>query len=816
MKKRKPKGKTPPLSGKKQVPSFQPNPLYPAVTEEFIKEQAGKVLEHVRKSVIEHTHDYIDGVCRVCDRKQPVNLVAEAGWKCGDRVSTPLGNGILLSDGDSREVLVELDEPGNSDPVQEFNLEDLEEPYEEETQERQEPREERMGRGEPEVQPSKDEVSSDGEEGTEEGPDDGQELIEITPGVAKALLDTFPTWDGPSLKTDRDTVAHITGNRRPTAAEHAQNLAPVPSETPPEPEAGGISGLLAQRFREAKERGKQATVTAPSEPRVSVPDGEESPVRRLVRRTGSHLIVRARAGTGKTWTLVNGMGTVLGLQPAAEPSDQQRLIWQAMAESAGCRSIGFCAFNSSIADELKRRVPKGTDAMTMHSMGFRAVTRCFGLSGNNVVNKHKTSDLAARLLNKDLRELRKERPNLLGPLDQIVKLCKMRLVGVSDRDEFDLRATDWGREIDHIVRYYDIDVDEKDDEDTYALVPQIMQASLNPREDGCISYDDMIWLAVVTKGIRLWQYDLLCVDEAQDLNPAQQRLVRKAGRRLVMCGDDRQAIYGFTGADVDGLPTMDKVLSATDRGCELFPLTVTRRCGKAIVDEAKKIVPDFEAHDSNGPGKIGEARYPVQKTRNYWQQGSRTHRLPYDQTYLKDVESGDLVICRVNAHLVLQCTEHHKRGNRASILGRNVGEQVMALVEKVGAENIPDLISKVSDWRHKELEKEQAKRQPSDTRIINIESRADTILALCDGVGSMNDLKAKVDDLFTDDPNRPGVLHSSIHKAKGLEARHVFFLMPEGASCPHPMAKTAWAQQQEMNLKYVGITRAIESQTFVY
>jgi superfamily I DNA/RNA helicase len=56
---------------------------------------------------------------------------------------------------------------------------------------------------------------------------------------------------------------------------------------------------------------------------------------------------------------------------------------------------------------------------------------------------------------------------------------------------------------------------------------------------------------------------------------------------------------------------------------------------------------------------------------------------------------------------------------------------------------------------------------------------------------------------------------SSIHKAKGLEARRVFFIRTEKAPCPHPMAKTAWAREQEQNLCYVAITRAIEELVYV-
>jgi ATP-dependent exoDNAse (exonuclease V) beta subunit len=42
-----------------------------------------------------------------------------------------------------------------------------------------------------------------------------------------------------------------------------------------------------------------------------------------------------------------------------------------------------------------------------------------------------------------------------------------------------------------------------------------------------------------------------------------------------------------------------------------------------------------------------------------------------------------------------------------------------------------------------------------------------------------------------------------------LEADTVYILIPPTAPMPHFMAKSAWQKEQEMNLKYVAITRAI-------
>ena len=53
---------------------------------------------------------------------------------------------------------------------------------------------------------------------------------------------------------------------------------------------------------------------------------------------------------------------------------------------------------------------------------------------------------------------------------------------------------------------------------------------------------------------------------------------------------------------------------------------------------------------------------------------------------------------------------------------------------------------------------------------------------------------------------------ATVHKAKGLEAPRVFILEPN--LMPSPWAKKAWQIEQEGNLQYVAVTRALE--TLIY
>ena len=49
------------------------------------------------------------------------------------------------------------------------------------------------------------------------------------------------------------------------------------------------------------------------------------------------------------------------------------------------------------------------------------------------------------------------------------------------------------------------------------------------------------------------KYDIVFIDEAQDLSPVQWKMVdiiRENSKYVILAGDDDQAIYGWAGADV--------------------------------------------------------------------------------------------------------------------------------------------------------------------------------------------------------------------------------------------------------------------------
>ena len=173
-----------------------------------------------------------------------------------------------------------------------------------------------------------------------------------------------------------------------------------------------------------------------------------------------------------------------------------------------------------------------------------------------------------------------------------------------------------------------------------------------------------------------------------------------------------------------------------------------------------------------------------------------------------------MILCRVNAPLVSECFKFIKAGRKANIRGRDVGAALVSTVNKHKAKDVGDLVEKLSDWFQNESMKENKKKYPNDARLIALQDRYDCLGCFIEDAQTIEAVIKSIENVFSD-KDTEGIQLSSIHKAKGLESARVFLIEPEGATVPHPMAKSDWQKEAEMNLKYVAITRAIEELIYV-
>ena len=491
-----------------------------------------------------------------------------------------------------------------------------------------------------------------------------------------------------------------------------------------------------------------------------------------------HVLVKALAGTGKTTTAVEGARKIKGVKTSITGSVQQVAVWDAMTSGPKPLTIAMVAFNKDIADDFATRVPAGVDAMTMHKMGKDAVVKHFGWCKPN---GFRTRNLIEKHLGEvQYKKLAKEAFPVIKLTEDVVSLYKQTL-------------TDWNdaAAIDAMITHYDIPLN-GDRTRVLDIAAAVMELSTTPNKDKEIDFDDMIWLPVY-HDMKVLPYDLLIVDECQDLNRARQALALKFGRRLMLIGDENQAIYGFAGADAESMTRMEKLLTDSERGCTVLPLTETRRCGKAIVEHARQDVPDFSAHESCPDGEV-------------------LVDVPVDE-FEKTAQAGDMVLCRTNAPLVRQAFRWIKERVPCFIRGRDIGKRLATVVEKSKATTIPDLFSHVEKYRETHVQKELAKKNPSDNAMQAVHDTCDCIILFATDCKTVADVLSNINEMFSDTAKANSRELSSIHKAKGREANTVWVLRSD--LLPGPWAKLPWEIAEEYHLRYVCRTRAIHSLRYV-
>ncbi|WP_252540596.1 UvrD-helicase domain-containing protein [Streptomyces sp. RO-S4] len=116
---------------------------------------------------------------------------------------------------------------------------------------------------------------------------------------------------------------------------------------------------------------------------------------------------------------------------------------------------------------------------------------------------------------------------------------------------------------------------------------------------GVLDYAELVHRAVLlaqrpeTAGQLAARYDAVYVDEYQDTDPAQVRLLRalaSGGRTLVAFGDPDQSIYAFRGADVGGILEFPHAFPRADgRPAPVQVLRTSRRSGAALLEASRKI-----------------------------------------------------------------------------------------------------------------------------------------------------------------------------------------------------------------------------------
>ncbi len=492
------------------------------------------------------------------------------------------------------------------------------------------------------------------------------------------------------------------------------------------------------------------------------PSPYQSAILDFVKNGTGNGIVSAVAGSGKTSTLV--------------------MVSEFISDGI------FLAFNKSIAGELERRLPKSVAAKTFHGFMWNVLNReVMRRTGRRMDHKSTTTFYVADLFTNAYGNA-PELTSVRSAVCKLVGLCKANLLHpdvFTDSDALELINA-------HGITW---DNDDISDGNLVDMSRRVLRDGLDDWRT--FDFDDYLYQAYFAD-LSLPKYAWILVDEAQDTNLAQRAIVRRMCRRdtrLLFVGDERQAIYGFRGADSDSMANI-----ARDFMCTPLPLSISYRCPRNVVAEAKRIVSHIESSDTATDGVV--------RTVTEWN--------------VQDFQRTDLIMCRNTAPLVTLAYKMIGQRVGCKIMGREIGTALVTLVKKVSGKRgtLDTLSDSLMAYSDREVSKLMAQRKEQQAQ--NVQDRCSAIIAVMNGMNNdeiargITGLCDAINNLFANpgDKDARGLTTlATVHKAKGLEAPRAFIL--DRSLMPSKYAVQEWQITQERNLQYVAITRAMEELIYV-
>lgn len=228
-------------------------------------------------------------------------------------------------------------------------------------------------------------------------------------------------------------------------------------------------------------------------------------------------------GTGKTTSMLNRVD-------------------EALAKGVAPTEIAFLAFTRKAANEARERAARRFDLdpktdlvhfRTLHSLAYRTL----GIRDTMLMKAENFSELSKRLgLEMGSQTLDDDVGGMaLGdhPVFSLINLARQRRIPVREQYNQSNSPLSW------------------------ALVDYVDQGYSNYKAAmGLLDYTDLLEMFVLHAEERMPRFDLVFLDEAQDLSPLQWEIahvIDGCARRMYAAGDDDQAIHRWAGADPEYL-----------------------------------------------------------------------------------------------------------------------------------------------------------------------------------------------------------------------------------------------------------------------
>lgn len=430
----------------------------------------------------------------------------------------------------------------------------------------------------------------------------------------------------------------------------------------------------------------------------------------------------------------------------------------------------FLAFNKSIQMELEDRLP-GREVKTFHSLALANLTRRLGKLKVEP-NKYKND--------KSIADQDYESRALVSDLISLYQLSAVGAEVQTSQITFPFFVDIIGDKVEELEPTENMSI-EVAMEHAYRI---FIKEAAKPT---ALTYDDMLWYLVHYAHNKRWSlkdYKCAVIDEAQDVSPIRLAILKRLSDRVIAVGDRRQAIYKFAGALSNALDQIQAEFNA-----RALPLSVTWRCASDIVNRAQEILndtfliarPNAPKGDVNVVGSLANA----------------------------ELDQRSMILCRTNKPLVMLAI---------SLLKDRVPFRMQS---DFPAKLIKKVKKLLKEWDGGMATFRRAVFNSYEEILTNVknpsvqaryEDERDTILALAEEAKKPDDVLVALENIVA---SKYGVLLTTGHKAKGLEAETVYIISPDLIPAPWVDEENEEDMEQERNLHYVMATRAKTSLYYV-
>ena len=463
-------------------------------------------------------------------------------------------------------------------------------------------------------------------------------------------------------------------------------------------------------------------------------------------------------GTGKTTRLLNYAKTFIKLGTPIE-------------------KIGYFAFTKKAAGEAKERMldqnPHISEKQlkrfrTLHSLAFWKL----GMKKSEVMQDEHYEDIGRSLgIEVTVYSNGEEKTGFVDSDSEyfnIINAARIKEIPIEDEYNTDMYSQDLDQNLLYILR---------DELDNYK------------KSYGLKDFTDMIEKFI--KAELCPKYDVVFIDEAQDLSPIQWKMfdvLKKNSNHVILAGDDDQAIYGWAGADVKRFqqePAKEIILPQSYRVPKLVQHIADNILSR-IPDE-RRIKKEWQARDEEGSIYFGTSIEDVPLDEGKWLVLARYNdKLIKLKPSLRDrgiyFEYKNRKSYKTRLYEAIQNYTRWTQGSQLSL------SECRDLFEYFGKE-FPEKEERMYDLKEFGYSFTQQwfevfETEPEDSLYIRDMLQAEEKLS--------KEARVKL---------------STIHAAKGGEADNVLLILDNTKTIREAIEKSPDKEDEENRIWYVGVTR---------